>query len=177
MTVVDPRSDPSVPSLSDPAEVARQAAVDDLGLIDTVAENRFDVIVKLARHMYGAEAAAFTVLDRDRVWHKAKFGTDMDEAPREVSFCSIAIKGQGPMVVSDALEDERFSHNPVVVDRPGIRFYAGAPVYTQSGQPVGTLCVWDSKPREDGSFDDTAIKQLAHAIELELRVKPMGRDE
>ena len=177
MTVVDPRSDPSVPSLTDPREIERQAAIDDLGIIDTVAENRFDVIVKLARHMYGTDAAAFTVLDRNRVWHKAKFGTDIEEAPRTVSFCSVAIKGTGPMVISDTREDARFVDNPAVVGDPSVRFYAGAPVYTPNGQPIGTLCVWDSKPREDGSFDTTAIKQLAHAIELELRVKPFGRDE
>lgn len=177
MTAVDPRSDPSVPSLTDPREVERQRAVEDLGLIDTVAESRFDVIVKLARHMYGTDAAAFTVLDRDRVWHKAKFGTDISEAPRTFSFCSVAIKGQGPMVIADTREDPRFVENPAVVGDPSVRFYAGAPVYTPSGQPVGTLCVWDAKPREDGSFDTTAITQLAHAIELELRVTPMGPDE
>jgi len=177
MTVVDPRSDPSVPSLTDPAEVARQAAVDDLEILETRAENRFDVIVKLARHMYGTDAAAFTVLDRNRVWHKAKFGTDIAEAPRTTSFCSVAIKGEGPMVIADTRDDPRFVDNPAVTGDPGVRFYAGAPVYTPSGQPVGTLCVWDAKPREDGSFDDTAIKQLAHAIELELRVKPMGVNE
>lgn len=174
---LDPRSDISVPPLDDPDEILRQAAVDDLGIIATVAENRFDVIVKLARHMYGAEAAAFTVLDRDRVWHKSKFGTDIEEAPRTVSFCSIAIKGSGPMVVPDTRDDVRFVDNPAVVGDPSVRFYAGAPVYTPSGQSVGTLCVWDSHPRTAGSFDDTAIKQLAHAIELELRVKPMGSDE
>jgi len=177
MTAVDPRSDPSVPSLTDPREVERQTAVDELGIVDTVAENRFDVIVKLARHMYGADAAAFTVLDRDRVWHKAKFGTDIVELPRTTSFCSVAIKGEGPMVIGDTHDDPRFANNPAVVGDPGVRFYAGAPVYTANGQPVGTLCVWDAKPREDGSFDDTAIKQLARAIELELRVTPMGANE
>jgi len=174
---VDPRSDTSVPALDDPREVERQAAVDQLGIVDTVAENRFDVIVRLARHMYGAESAAFTVLDRDRVWHKSKAGTDVSEAPRTVSFCSVAIKGEGSMVIPDTRSDDRFVDNPAVVDDPGVRFYAGSPVYAPNGQPLGTLCVWDSRPRTDSTFDDTAIKQLAHAIELELRVKPFGRDE
>lgn len=174
---LDPRSDPSVPSLSDPREVARQAAVDELQILDTPPENRFDVIVKLARHMYGAESAAFTVLDRDRVWHKAKAGTDIEGAPRTTSFCSVAIKGTGTMVIADLQADARFANNPAVTDDPHVRFYAGTPVYAPNGQPLGTLCVWDTRARPEGDFDDVAIKQLAHAIELELRVKPFGKGE
>ena len=172
--MADPRSDISVPSSTDPREIERQAAVDELKIVDTPPENRFDVIVRLARHMYGTEAAAFTVLDRDRVWHKAKAGTDVEGAPRTTSFCSIAIKGEGTMVVPDTAADERFDDNPAV---PGVRFYAGAPVYAPNGQPLGTLCVWDANARAEGDFDDVAIKQLAHAIELELRVKPFSKDE
>ena len=104
----DPRSDPSVPSLDDPNEIIRQAAVDELDILDTPEENRFDVIVNLARQLYGAESAAFTILDRKRVWHKAKAGTDVDEAERSNSFCSIAIKGEGTMVIPDA----RLDHVP-----------------------------------------------------------------
>jgi GAF domain-containing protein len=171
---VDPRADISVPSPTDPREALRMAAIDELEILDTRPEDRFDVIVRLARQMYGAEAAAFTVLDRDRVWHKSKAGTDVEGAPRTTSFCSIAIKGEGTMIIPDTAADERFDDNPAV---PGVRFYAGAPVYAPNGQPVGTLCVWDSHARTAGEFDDTQIKQLAHAIELELRVKPFGKNE
>ena len=174
---IDPRSDISVPSLADPAEVERQAAVDALGIIDTPPENRFDVIVRLARQLYGAESAAFTVLDRDRVWHKSRAGTDVDEAPRTVSFCSVAIKGQGSMIIGDARADGRFADNPAVMGDPGVRFYAGYPVMTPSGQQVGTICVWDTKAREVGDLDDSKLKQLAHLIESELRVDPFRAEE
>ncbi len=172
----DPRSDPSVPSLDDPNEIIRQAAVDELDILDTREEDRFDVIVNLARQLYGAESAAFTILDRKRVWHKAKAGTDIDEAHRSNSFCSIAIKGEGTMVIPDARLDSRLADNPFVVAEPGIRFYAGTPVLAPNGQPLGTLCVWDSRPHNEG-FDDTTIKQLARAIEAELRVQPFRPSE
>ena len=173
----DPRDDATVPDLDDPAEMERQAAVDELRIVDTPPEDRFDVIVKLARQMYGAEAAAFTILDKGRVWHKAKIGTDIDEADRRNSFCSIAIKGEGVMLVPDARLDPRLETNPFVQANPGIRFYAGAPVIAPNGQPLGTLCVWDSQPHDAETFDDTAIKQLTHAIEVELEFEPMAKAE
>jgi diguanylate cyclase (GGDEF)-like protein/PAS domain S-box-containing protein len=62
------------------------------------------------------------------------------------------------LIVPDALEDETFRDNPLVVDGPRIRFYAGAPIYLQSGHCVGSLCVLDERPHLD--FDDGKLRIL-----------------
>ena len=153
-------------------EEQRQQAVDDLGIVDTEPEDRFDRIVTMARQLYGTDAAVFSIIDREREWHKAMAGTDTVEVARSSSFCNVTIRQTGGMVITDATTDDRFSDNPVVTGDPGIRFYAGVPVEGPGGERIGALCVYDPRPRTGEVVDETMLRQLAHLIEAELRVEP-----
>lgn len=155
--------------VSPTAEAERQAAVDSLGILDTPADERFDRIVALARDVYGTEVAVFSVIDRDREWHKSTVGTDIDELARSSSFCSHTIRARGAMVVPDLRLDERFEHNPFVEGEPHFRFYAGFPVESPSGERIGALCVLDSSPRDSADVDESTLRELALRIQAELR--------
>jgi len=156
-------------SLENPEwEAKRQAAVDASGILDTAREDRYDSIVTMARQLYGTDAAIFTVIDKDREWHKAMNGTDVVNNKRDTSFCSVTIRSSGSFVVGDASHDDRFVDQPLVKD-DSIRFYAGYPV-TVDGQNIGALCVFDSEPRSESDVDDSMLKNLASLIEAELRV-------
>jgi GAF domain-containing protein len=152
-------------------EQRRQAAVDALAIVDTAAEERFDRIVSMARQLYGTEAAVFSIIDRGREWHKAISGPAAEQVDRGTSFCSVTIRGNGPLVIPDAQVDDRFRDVPAVVDDPHIRFYAGHPVKDRSGQRVGALCVYDPEPRDETDIDPSMLAQLAHLIEAELRAQ------
>lgn len=162
------------PASAEPAaaEAVRQRAVDLLGIADTPPEDRFDRIVTMARQLYHTDSAVFSVIDRDREWHKSRSGNTVEEVARTSSFCSVAIRGVSSLVVGDASLDARFRDTPSVVDDPNLRFYAGMPVHSASGETIGALCVYDPVPREASEVDDTLLRQLAHLIELELRVYP-----
>lgn len=77
----------------------------------------------------------------------SKQGLDVCETPRESSFCAHAMLGSDLMIVPDAAADPRFAANPLVTGEPYIRFYAGAPLLTEDGFPLGSLCVIDRVPR------------------------------
>lgn len=75
-------------------------------------------------------------------------------------------------MVADALEDERFKDNPLVLGPPWIRFYAGVPLELPTGDAVGTLCVADRRPRALSSAQLEALEALAKQVMslVELRV-------
>ena len=150
-------------------ERRRQRAVDALGILDTPSEDRFDRIVTMARQLYHTEAAVFSVIDRDREWHKSRSGNTVEEAERTASFCSVTIRGTDALIVGDASKDDRFSASPGVVGDPHVRFYAGFPVTAPGGEQIGALCIYDPEPRRADEVDDSMLRQLAHLIEAELR--------
>lgn len=154
-------------------ETERLAALASCEILDTRADPDFDMLAKLAATLTGAPAAVISLVDRDRDWFKAKFGTEGSEAPREISFCGHAILGADPLVVEDALEDPRFADNPMVLGGPEIRFYAGVPLITPDGFALGTLCVSDTKPRTLSPEQLEALVGLSRRVvaQLELRRK------
>jgi len=149
-------------------EDARHRALMALNLLDTAPEERFDRIVALASSSLGTSAAAFTVLDGDRQWHKSTVGLDVAEIPRSSSFCTVTVLEPAALIVPDALLDERFRDNPLVVDHPRLRFYAGFPIESPSGERIGALCVYDQRPRTEEGVDVVLLRELALLLQNEL---------
>ena len=140
-------------------------------ILDTPDEASFDHLTKLAATIVGVPIALVSLVDTDRQWFKSKFGLDVDETGRDISFCGHAIFQDDPFVVPDATCDGRFADNPLVTGQPGIRFYAGAPLRTPDGHRLGTLCVIDTEPREGlTEFESNALVALASLVvdEMEL---------
>ena len=152
-------------------EQERLAALEATKLLDSEAEERFDRLTRLASSALGMDVALISLIDKDRQWFKSTQGTELCETPREYAFCDHAIRKDDVMVVSDATKDERFVDNPLVTEGPEIRFYAGAPLITKSGHALGTLCVIDSKPRNDFTESDKQLlEDIAASVMTEIEV-------
>lgn len=149
-------------------EPLRLATLRSLGILDTVAEERFDRLTRLARRVFQAPMALVSLVDQDRQWFKSADGLDARETPRDISFCGHAILGEDPFIVPDAASDLRFSDNPLVLGDPAIRFYAGCPLRAPNGQKLGTLCILDRQPRSFDTDDLAALRDLATMAEGEL---------
>lgn len=130
-----------------PDERSRLAALRRYGILDTPAEQAFDDLVVAAAFICGTPMALVSLVDSERQWHKAAYGVETTDLPRQRSFCSHAIAATGLFEVEDLSRDDRFADNPMVEDPSGPRFYAGAPLVTSDGFGLGTLCVLDDKPR------------------------------
>ena len=152
-------------------EAARLEALRQYNVLDTEAEQSFDDLAFLASHVCGTPIALITLVDQDRQWFKSAVGFPARETPRDISFCAHAILQAGPTLVRDALDDERFADNPLVTAAPRIRFYAGTPLVTPEGFPLGTLCVIDRVPRELKPAQLEALRALGRQVmaQLELR--------
>ncbi|MDH7445573.1 sensor histidine kinase [Aquimarina sp. 2201CG14-23] len=129
-------------------EIERQRAVEKYGLLDTLPEESFDNITKLISYICDTPISLITLLDKDRNFLKSHHGVPFNESPREISFCGHAINCEDEiMIVEDSRKDERFHDNPLVADYGAI-FYAGVPLVDRDGYKLGTLCVYDHKPRK-----------------------------
>lgn len=152
-------------------ETARVAALQKYAILDTEPEQAFDDLVLLASFICDTPIAAISLIDENRQWFKSKVGLAASETPREIAFCSVAIRQPDVFVVPDTLNDERFRDNPLVVSEPNIRFYAGAPLINEDGYALGTICVVDRTPREFAASQRDALKALSRIVlgQLELR--------
>jgi len=168
--------DPHRPSAADePAhEAHRQRALDRMGL-NAVPNVRLDRIVSIARRALRTTSALFTVIDGDRQWHKARSGTEVTEIARSDGFCDFTIRTREGMIVCDARKDPRFRNNALVTGEPFIRFYAGFPIESPTGERIGALCVFDSDPRAESDVEMVYLRELAHLAQRELERD--GRDD
>ena len=151
------------------------------GLLDTQGEERFDRLTRLASNTLGAKIALISLVDSDRQWFKSKVGLDIDQTPRSVSFCDHAIRTPDEvMVVLDARRDDRFRDNTLVTGDSPVIFYAGAPLVTKSGHPIGSLCVIDDTPRDEFSdVERDILRDLARGVmtEIEAAAKEQQIDD
>ena len=155
---------PRVPDNED----ERLAELISLDILDREADERFDRITRLAQRLFDVPSVLITLIDRDRNWYLSTQGYDVKQSPREESFCAHAILGDDLLVVPDATLDPRFFDNPSGVADPGVRFYAGATITGPRGMKLGTLCVFDDKPRELSAEDAGSLQDLAGMVEGEI---------
>ena len=149
-------------------EGVRLKALRSLDVLDTPSEERFDRLTRLAKRMFDVPIALVSLVDEDRQWFKSCIGLNVSETPRDISFCGHAILGNEIFIIPDAIKDERFSDNPLVLNEPYIRFYAGCPLRYLDGSMLGTLCIIDTQPRVLNEEDLDALKDLAELAEHEL---------
>ena len=154
-----PNANPGFPVPEEEAQ--RLAALAATRLVDSMPEERFDRIVRLASKVTESPIALISLLTARRQWFKARVGLPAQQTPREWAFCTHAILQDAPFVVEDAISDARFSGNPLVLADPHMRFYAGVPLRDSSGMAMGTLCVIDREPRKLRASELQALVDLA----------------
>jgi len=150
-------------------EASRLRILKQSGLLDTEAEERFDRFTRIAAALFDVPIALVSLVDRDRQWFKSRRGVGASETDRDKAFCAHVILGHDAMQVPDALADDRFADNPLVMGEPRIRFYAGAPLSLGDGSPIGTLCVIDHRARNLDEGQLQLLTDLSKLVEREFQ--------
>lgn len=150
-------------------ETERQRALLDTGLLEQGSEERFDRITRLAKQFFAVPITLMSLVEDNHQSFKSCQGADLCQTPRSISFCAHAIFHEKPLVVEDALEDQRFHDNPLVTGSPGIRFYAGVPVKTPEGYCIGTLCLIDTHSRSFSDDNLAALHDFGSMVEEQLK--------
>lgn len=159
-------------------EEARTRLLRDYDVVDAAREPDIDSLAALAARLCGAPIGLVSLVDRERQWFAGRVGLDVDQTPRSQSFCAFAMQGHDLMIVPDAREDQRFADNPLVTGAPHIRFYAGAPLHSPEGAPLGSLCIIDTRPRpglDSAQADD--LRKLARQVMAQLELRRLRRLE
>lgn len=150
---------------------ARLKALYSYAILDTEAEQCFDDIVEIAATIFKVPIALISLVDVDRQWFKAKCGISAGETPIEQSFCVHSVLTNQRLAVKDATLDPRFQNNPLVTGEPHIRFYAGAPLRTDTGEILGSFCIIDNKPREITESEFRVLELLANRVMDSLNLR------
>ena len=159
-------------------EIQRLSALQNMSILDSKPEERFDRLTRLAQHIFCTPCAFISLVDKDRVWFKAKVGCDVHEEPRDLSICGHTICNSVTgnlstrlFEVSDTHEDDRFKDNKFVVQECGVRYYMGFVLQSIDHRNVGTLCVIDTRPRVFTDSEKKTFIDLGMMVEKEIHQK------
>lgn len=130
-----------------------------------------DKLCELARNLLSVPIAIISVLDDKIQWLPNRCGLDVDHTPRDLAFCNYVIAESRPVIVPDAMEDERFCDNALVTGAPFIRFYAGMPLSLEDGTALATFCCIDTKPRDLSDGEHKILSNLAALAASQLRLR------
>jgi hypothetical protein len=169
--------------LAPKTEDARMRSVEQLHLLGSEPEERFARITRMARQVFGVPMAAVSLVDRDCQWFKQNDGLDLaGTVPRQQTICRATIArmymnvDEPALIIEDARKDPDFCQLPAIKAEGGVRFYAGYPLFGPGGHPVGTFCIYDTKPRSLDSEQIETFRELAGWVQRELeRIDEMDR--
>lgn len=153
-------------------EAQRLEILRNYQILDTPREQAFDDLARLAAYICNTPIALISFIGADRQSIKAEVGgEELHGLPRNIAFCNYAMVSEDIMEVEDATHDADFRNNPLVVGKENVRFYAGVPLLTPEGYPLGSLCAIDTVPRRLSDQQREALRVLAREVvaHLELR--------
>lgn len=152
-------------------EEQRLKALSEYRILGSRPEESYDNITRIAALACNVPIALISLVDRERQWFKSKVGVAVNETSRDISFCAHTILNPDPMVVEDALFDQRFKDNPLVTEEPHIRLYAGFPLETPTEDRLGTLCVIDRIPKSLTNTQFKIMQSLANQVVVQLELR------
>ena len=157
-------------------EALRIEALRRYDLPDLPAEPELEAILRVAATVAGVPTATMNLLDSQMQCQYVTEGFEGGISPRSEAMCEVVLREGHAIVVHDASADERFAGNPWVDGRMAdVRFYASTPLVTDDGFTLGTLCVFDSVPKDLTDPQLSALEDLAGQVMALLERRRLAR--
>ena len=170
-----PLAEMTIPAAIPADEAERLAELLRLGLLDTAPEDAFDRVTRKLARIFDVPIALISFLDTEREFFKSQVGLPDDLAathsmPRTGSICGHVVASNEVLVVEDLARDRRFSNHALLKERK-FRFYAGVPLRSPAGQPVGTLCILDARPRQMTEREKRLLQVIAEEVTEQIALR------
>jgi GAF domain-containing protein len=153
-------------------EEARLRALYRYQLLENLPERYFTNLARIIAQTFNTPIALVSLVDKEQVNFPGNYGMgDTRQVPRGLSLCSLAVLEENPTIFEDAGKDPCLLANPLVSGSFGLRFYAGAPIVTEDGYAIGTVCVVDKKPRTFSEPEKQMLQEFARTVMQELDIR------
>jgi len=146
-------------------EAQRLQVLETLDVCDLASIPELDRLTRLAARHFRVPIAMVNLVDAALQRTLSAYGEVALTLPREHSVCSHTMLRDRPVVIRNAREETRWAGNPLVVMPKGLVFYAGHPIRSQAGHPLGALCLIDHEPREFSDVDLQDLQDFAAQVE------------
>lgn len=158
-------------------EAKRLKNLETYSILDTLPDADCDAITRIAAGICNMPISLVSIIDKNRQWFKSNHGLKAKETPRDFSFCAHSILNPNKLfIINDATKDKRFFDNPLTINDPNVVFYAGAPLNSSEGYPLGTLCVIDNKPNVLSKNQKESLKLLAKQVVNLFELRKRNRE-
>jgi PAS domain S-box-containing protein len=155
-------------------EEKRLTAVQELKLVNTPSEERFDRITRTVSRIFSTPVAGIALVDNKWVWYKSVTGLQETHKPKLDSFENENLKTDDIYIVEDAFTHEKFNKNIHVTGGPRLRFYAGVAIRAPNGERVGALFIADRIARKLSEVEVGTLKDMAFWVDLEIKEYQSG---
>lgn len=167
----------AVPPISAEQEAERLRALKPYRVLEHAHHKVFGQVAALTARLFATPMAQVSLVDADEVVYPGNVGEPplAGRLRREDSICAVAVYRPNTTTVFPDLRAEPCRWVSAEAQKD-FAFYASHPIQTTAGQPIGSLCVLDRKPRQFTVDEQLILQRMASLtmklLDLELLVAP-----
>lgn len=153
----------------------RLAALAAVEVVPGVVDPLFDPYTRLVTRLLGVPVSLVSFVTAHQQIFASATGLQEPWASRgatdlELSFCQHVVTDDAPLRVDDAPNHPRVRTNGAIHEL-GVQAYLGVPLRAPAGQPLGSLCAIDVRPRSWSDDDLAALRDVADAASAAIALR------
>lgn len=164
--------------ISPEQEAQRLQALKPYKRLKNLHREVFGQIAQLTARLFATPMAQVSLVDADEVLYPGNVGDPKlaDRLAREDSICAVAVYRPDTTTIFPDLRAQPCQWVSPAAQQD-FAFYASHPLQTADGQPIGSLCVLDKKPRQFTKNEQLILQRMAGIAMKLLDLELVAADE